>query len=56
MAAVSLNLIQLGFIDNFNLFWEFATFFGRDGIHSCPQGSSALTANILHAVSTTTGT
>lgn len=39
-------------IDNFNLFWNRAPFFSRDGIHPSPHGSRALAANIFHAVTT----
>lgn len=40
-------------IDNFNHFWGKPSFFSRDGIHPNPEGSSALAANILHAINPT---
>uniref|UniRef100_A0A3B4ZJQ3 SGNH hydrolase-type esterase domain-containing protein n=1 Tax=Stegastes partitus TaxID=144197 RepID=A0A3B4ZJQ3_9TELE len=43
---------NLVLIDHFNLFWERAAFFNRDGIDSSPQGSRALAANIRHAIVT----
>lgn len=49
---VECSIHNIHYIDNFNLFWERASFFNRDGLHPSPQGSRALTANIFHAVST----
>ena len=41
---------NVGFIDNFNLFWERASYFKSDGIHPNKKGSLMLAANLQHAV------
>lgn len=38
---------DLGFIDNFDLFWERGSFYYRDGIHPSTVGSKMLTENML---------
>uniref|UniRef100_A0A8C9WT67 SGNH hydrolase-type esterase domain-containing protein n=1 Tax=Sander lucioperca TaxID=283035 RepID=A0A8C9WT67_SANLU len=44
----------LGFIDNFNLFWERGSLFSRDGIHPNTRGSQMLRGNLHHALHTQT--
>ena len=41
------------FIDNFNVFWNCADRFKADGLHPNRRGSRLLTANISHALLTT---
>ncbi|KAL7384544.1 hypothetical protein ABVT39_004411 [Epinephelus coioides] len=38
------------FIDNFNLFWNWSSFYRADGLHLSRLGSRMLAANIQHAV------
>lgn len=47
---------DLGFIDNFNLFWNRYSFYKQDGIHPNKLGSRMLAANFQHAVQTATPT
>uniref|UniRef100_A0A7N6AHW4 SGNH hydrolase-type esterase domain-containing protein n=1 Tax=Anabas testudineus TaxID=64144 RepID=A0A7N6AHW4_ANATE len=44
---------HLGFIDNFNLFWDRPSFFRNDGLHPSRHGSRMLAANIQHAIQCT---
>ena len=46
------NRHNIGFIDNFNLFWERGSLFSRDGIHPNARGSQMLCDNIRHALQT----
>ena len=43
---------NLGFIDNFNLFWNRPSVYRSDGVHPNRLGSSILAANLQHAVQT----
>ncbi|KAL7376822.1 hypothetical protein ABVT39_016513 [Epinephelus coioides] len=45
---------NMDFIDNFNLFWDCADLFSRDGIHPSPQGNQMLRSNIQYAVQSST--
>lgn len=45
---------DLGFIDNFNLFWNRYSFYKPDGVHPNQLGSRMLAANFQHAVQTAT--
>lgn len=38
------------YIDNFNLFWERASFYNRDGLHPNSLGARRLASNIFHAL------
>ena len=48
------NAYNVGFIDNFNLFWNRFSFFRRDGVHPNSRGSHILAANLQHAVQSST--
>ena len=41
---------NVGFIDNFNLFWNRRSLFNNDGVHPNRAGSQMLSANIQHTV------
>uniref|UniRef100_A0A3B5ABG5 SGNH hydrolase-type esterase domain-containing protein n=1 Tax=Stegastes partitus TaxID=144197 RepID=A0A3B5ABG5_9TELE len=41
---------NVGFIDNFNLFWNRSSFFRPDGVHPNKLGSRILAANLLYTV------
>ena len=43
---------NIGFIDNFNLFWSRPSLFRPDGLHLNNSGSTVLAANIQHAIQT----
>ena len=43
---------NIGFIDNFNLFWNRPSLFFTDGLHPNNPGSKILAANIQHAIQT----
>ena len=45
---------NVGYIDNFNLFWDRASYFKSDGIHPNKQGNLMLAANLQHAVQAST--
>ncbi|KAL7399737.1 hypothetical protein ABVT39_000817 [Epinephelus coioides] len=45
---------NMDFIDNFNLFWDCADLFSRDGIHPSPRGNQMLRSNIQYAVQSST--
>uniref|UniRef100_A0A8C9ZJ24 SGNH hydrolase-type esterase domain-containing protein n=1 Tax=Sander lucioperca TaxID=283035 RepID=A0A8C9ZJ24_SANLU len=48
------SIHRIGFIDNFNLFWERGSLFSRDGIHPNTRGSQMLRGNLHHALHTQT--
>uniref|UniRef100_A0A8C9XWN1 SGNH hydrolase-type esterase domain-containing protein n=1 Tax=Sander lucioperca TaxID=283035 RepID=A0A8C9XWN1_SANLU len=48
------SIHKIGFIDNFNLFWERGSLFSRDGIHPNTRGSQMLRGNLHHALHTQT--
>ena len=41
---------NIGFIHNFNLFWNRSPLFARDGLHPSSQGSRLLAGNLQHGV------
>lgn len=45
---------HIGFIDNFNLFWNRSSLFRTDGVHPNWMGSRMLAANMQHAVQSAT--